>query len=223
MYDLKKYKTKDIPYFICANSIIIILFSTKISHKYFVDNYDFIFSLFTFFGNMGVIYIYMNILDSILSTDVKNILVFGRITNLPGNKALSKLFCGNYSDPRVSTIGLKKFYKITWCEIEKNKQDELYQNKKWYEQYIAVKNESIIFFSNSNYLLARDISVLSIVFVIFYPIMLMFPYIYYNYKVHIYFIINWIVTTYSAHKAGEKFANNVLIENYIKGENNEHS
>lgn len=45
-----------------------------------------------------------------------------------------------------------------------------------------------------------------------------FPYIYYNYKVHIYFIIIWIITTYAAHKTGEKFANNVLVENYIKGE-----
>lgn len=223
MNNLKNYKIKEIQYFICANSIIITLFSTKISHKYFVNNYDFVFSVFTFLGSMGIIYIYSNILDSVLSTKVKNILVFGKIAKMPGNKALTKLFYKNYSDFRVSTINLQRFYKNTWKEINQNSQDELYQNKKWYALYIAVRNESIIFFSNSNYLLTRDISVLSIVFVISYPFLPRFPYIYYNYKVHIYFIVIWIIATYAAHKTGEKFANNVLIENYIKGENYEHS
>lgn len=58
MNNLKIYKTKEVQYFICANAIIITLFSTKISHKYFVNNYDFIFSLFTFLGSMGIIYIF---------------------------------------------------------------------------------------------------------------------------------------------------------------------
>ncbi|MCT3574552.1 MULTISPECIES: hypothetical protein [Lactobacillaceae] len=223
MNNLKIYKTKEVQYFICANAIIITLFSTKISHKYFVNNYDFIFSLFTFLGSMGIIYIYSNILDSVMSTRIKNVLVFGNMNKMPGNTALTKLFYGNYSDFRVSKINLQKFYKNIWKEINQNSQDKLYQNKKWYALYTAVRNENIIFFSNSNYLLTRDISVLSIVFVIFYPLMSKFPYIYYNYKVHIYFIIIWIITTYAAHKTGEKFANNVLVENYIKGENHEHS
>lgn len=224
MNNLKNYKNKELQYFIYTNLLIITLFSTKISHKFFINNYDFILSLFTFLANMGIVYTYSNILDSILPTNIKNILVFGKTTKIPGNKAITKVFNKNYSDPRVSTTKLRDFYQDTWNEIvQKKHHNELYQNKKWYNLYISVRNESIIFFSNSNYLLARDISVLSILFVIFYPFMQIFPYIYYNYILHIYFVFIWILTIFAAHETGKKFANNVLIENYYKGRRNEHS
>lgn len=215
MDNLKKYKSKELQYFIFANSLIIILFSVNINTKTFKNNYDFIFEILTFLGNMGIIYIYSIILDSLIPTKVKNYLVFGSIKKLSGNLAFTKLFNKGHSDYRVSTTALRNFYRKDWENIKLNSQEPLCENKTWYLLYSQVKEEQMIFHSNSNYLLTRDMSIVALFFFIGYFFTPILPYVYYNYKVHLYFVLLWCTTIYSAHKTGEKFANNVLIINYL--------
>ncbi|USS85657.1 hypothetical protein M3M35_03220 [Fructilactobacillus myrtifloralis] len=221
MNNLKDYKHKDVQYFIFANAIIIILFSTKFSSNSLSKNYQLykiIVGLFSTFGNLGIIYIYSIILDDMIPTKFKNLLVFGKETKLPGNNIFTKLFSGNYKDYRVSSKNMQNFYKKIGKKIN-NRSDPMIENHEWYKIYSKVKNEDIVFFSNSDYLLARDLTVVSIIFCILYCLFPLLPFVFYNYKVHIFLFCMFILTRCITLILGYKFTNNVLVENYIRKRN----
>ncbi|GLB46205.1 hypothetical protein WR164_01840 [Philodulcilactobacillus myokoensis] len=215
--NLKDYKQKEIQYFIIANLLVIFTFSTRIDSILYINNYRSLINLAPLIGGMGIIYVYFIILDSVISTNIKNLLVFLGNSRLPGNTIFNKLYSKKYKDFRISIEKLQLFYKDTWNEI--NEDGNITQNNKFYSFYKNVKNDDLIFYSNKNYLLMRDMNVISFLFMIFYPfIFLLIHFVFYNGWVQMFFVILWVMTLYASHSTGYKFAKNVLISNYYNKE-----
>lgn len=182
------------------------------------NNYSIIIQIIPLLLSSGVIYIFINLADNLITTNIKLFLIFIKQSNTPGNLAFNRMFNKKFKDNRLSRKKLISFYKSDWKKIKKHSKDSMYENTVWYKVYNKVKNESLVFYSNRNYLLMRDVNIISLMLLINYFFIKIYPNTLYNYKLHIYFFVIWIVTLLATHNAGKKFANNVLIANCRKKE-----
>jgi hypothetical protein len=143
------------------------------------------------------------ILSSLISSDHKAILVFWRLRDpLPGARAFSMYAL---ADPRIDMAKLKK----NVGEFPDKARD---QNTKWYGLYRQVDSDPSVVDSHKNYLLFRDISVMSLLLVPTLPVVL-----YFNgidsariLASAAWFFGQYLVTAYAARTTGIRFVQNVL-------------
>lgn len=145
------------------------------------------------------------ILTNVIDANIKAILVFWRIKSpLPGTRAFSIIAP---KDPRIDMNILRK-------KIKEIPSDPIEQNKTWYKIYKQVEDKISVISSQKNYLLARDISFLSFLFLILSPWSILF--VKYNIKLFIIYIIIWLVQylviSLVARNIGKQFVSNALAE-----------
>lgn len=147
------------------------------------------------------------ILNSVLSSDTKAALVFWRLKNIyPGCRIFTDL---SEKDTRIDKDALIKVYGELPVDPEK-------QNKLWYKIFKPNQYEATIFQSHRSFLLARDLTGLSFLFIIFFTgaalvykfafsveIPLLSMYI-------IYLVLQYILLSHVGTRLGNRFACNVL-------------
>lgn len=145
------------------------------------------------------------ILNGILPSNAKAVLVYFRLKHvLPGHRAFTKLV---YKDPRIDTDRL--FTLIGYKPVLPSD-----QNKTWYSIY--KKFESVTFISESHrvFLLTRDLSALSFLFIPIGLLVLVINSISFD-KILVFIIISimqYFIIAIVASNYGKRFALNVLAE-----------
>jgi hypothetical protein len=143
------------------------------------------------------------ILSSLISSDHKAILVFWRFQHpLPGARAFS---VHAPADPRIDIAKLKK----NVGEFPSTERD---QNSKWYGLYRQVDSDPSVVDSHKNYLLFRDISVMSLLLVPTLPLVMHFSGIDSTGMLAsaAWFLGQYLVTAFAARTTGIRFVQNVL-------------
>lgn len=143
------------------------------------------------------------ILSSLISSDHKAILVFWHFQHpLPGARAFS---VHAPADPRIDIAKLKK----NVGEFPSTERD---QNSKWYGLYRQVDSDPSVVGSHKNYLLFRDISVMSLLLVPTLPLVMHFSGIDSTRMLAsaAWFLGQYLVTAFAARTTGIRFVQNVL-------------
>lgn len=146
------------------------------------------------------------ILTGIVSSDTKARLVFWRLKNaLPGHRAFSKY---GPNDPRID---MQKLTKKMGGRLPDNPRE---QNNEWYSMYRQYAESVIVSPAHKNYLLARDLCSISILFAVGGPCGLLFlqtqtkGVLYYGLVMFAHYIVLAIV----AQNYGRRFVCNVMVE-----------
>jgi hypothetical protein len=142
------------------------------------------------------------LLNGLMSSHQKAVLVFWKLKNpLPGSEAFSKL---SKNDTRIDRAKLKNVYgSLPKSPIE--------QNKLWYKIYKKNISNTIVSDSHRAFLLARDLTSLCILFVIFLGIPVLikgqWPIALYYF---VYLLLQYVVIVIGAQNRGKRFVTNVL-------------
>jgi hypothetical protein len=160
-------------------------------------------SLFTIFSPILLI-----VLNGILSSNLKVFLVFWKWENgLPAHSAFTKYL---FADSRINIGRLKDKYG----EFPTN---PVKQNNLWYSFLTKNKEDTIIKDSHKAYLLTRDMTAISAVFVLSI-VVISLSNTHYQMKLlsSAYFILQYMITMVTARNYGRRFVCNVLaIESQI--------
>ncbi len=143
------------------------------------------------------------ILTSLLSTNVKAILVFWRIKYpLPGSRAFS---VHAHADHRIDLAKLRK-------HVGEFPIDERDQNAKWYGLYKQVDSDPSVVDSHKNHLLFRDIAAMSLILVLAVPTTIYFSDIDQSSALICggWFLSQYLIATIAARNTGVRFVQNVL-------------
>ncbi|MEN2282228.1 hypothetical protein AAGF08_08820 [Algoriphagus sp. SE2] len=142
------------------------------------------------------------LLNGLVSSDQKAVLVFWRFKDpLPGAEAFTNL---SKKDYRINREKLKEIYGV----LPKRPKD---QNKLWYKIYQKNSSNLIIQASQGGFLLARDLTSLSVLFGLFLGIPVL---IIGNWPINFFYfgvlILQYLVVCRVAQIKGRRFVNNVL-------------
>ena len=152
--NLKEYRDKELKWFLLANIILMLIESGVLDFgKLESISISDISSLLGITAVSSAIYIYTFILDSILPSRVKVFLVF-----LWKRQPSCTIFTDmeqKFEDDRFKLEDAKKKYHQIYERI-KSEPDSFDQTPLWYEIYNKHRNNTIIFGSNPDYLLLRD-------------------------------------------------------------------
>lgn len=150
------------------------------------------------------------VLNGLFPNCVKEFLVFWRFRDrLPGFRAFSKHI---YNDQRINVESLKTLYGKFPRSSDK-------QNQLWYSMYIKVKDETMIWGSHRDFLLTRDLTLISfmllctlgaISFFTLESLKIMLLYL-------LFLILQFCIISISARNYGNKFVRNVL--SYVSNTN----
>jgi hypothetical protein len=142
------------------------------------------------------------LLNGLISSNQKAILVFWKLKNpLPGSEAFSKY---SKTDSRIDRKKLKEIYGT----LPKKPSE---QNKLWYKIYRKNSSDIIISESHRAFLLARDLTSLCSLFIVFMGIPVLFIC---KWPINLYYIvfliIQYFIVVIGAQNRGRRFVTNVL-------------
>jgi hypothetical protein len=148
------------------------------------------------------------LINGILSSEQKAVLVFWRIKNvLPGSRAFSK---HGKSDPRVNMQRLNTLHG----PLPSAAND---QNSLWFKLYRSNSSEASVIKSHKDFLLARDMVSITFLYIIFTAIPMLFigdaPYTYYYLGA---LLLEYVFIVRVAQNHGKRFVTNVLALESVK-------
>ncbi len=199
-------KTQNIPVIIVYVIFNFSIFFIIYKNGYFdIDSLQNIFQEFS--KKDGVFFILLPIIliifQGILPAKIKEILVFWKIKNrLPGCQAFSKYL---KEDNRIDKRKLMEKYGKLPKKEEK-------QNKFWYKIYKEVSSDTSIAKTHKDYLLTRELTILTIFFIFIFPIILFYNDI--NIKTLILFmiflILEYLIIRYASKNYAVRLVTNVM-------------
>lgn len=217
MNNIKDYRNKELKLYMIANVLIILATSENISYNEITGNTDYIKKIIELL-NISLISGFMSIitflLDSLYSSNIKSkLLNLFDIIPEPGERIFSNIFSNKYKDHRIDINDARIEYndiKVGMQSLIK-KEKKIYENTQWYKIYHKYRNQDMIFISNKDYLLCRDIYIATINIIILY---LLFSKIFkiINFS-NIYFIsilILAVISNISAHGKSKRKVYNVI-------------
>lgn len=155
---------------------------------------------------IGILYFISIVLEGLISSDIKAVLVFWRIKNpLPGTRAFSDIAV---KDPRIDMNAVRRLFPGKLPEDPKE------QNTAWFSLYKKYGSMGNILEVHKAFLLTRDLASLTVVLV---PVSLI-GYILLHFGlslilVHLSVLLGlYLVTAISSRNYGNRFVANVLVE-----------
>lgn len=147
------------------------------------------------------------ILNGLLTSNLKAILVFWRVTDVyPGCRVFSRLI---NKDSRIDRLALSQVYGDLPTEPD-------LQNKLWYKIYKKYEFDPMVFQSHRNFLLSRDLTSLGFLFFIIYSIASVISMFVHNASLKSllfyvgYLALQYIILAHVSRIYGNRFVCNVL-------------
>lgn len=198
--NLKAKNTPQLWILLSANILIICGVIFPHYFKNLTSEFDVMFILKGLGASIAPLFLFL--LNGLLSSNQKAKLVFWKLKNpLPGSEAFSKLSKG---DTRIDRDKLKELYGT----LPKNPSE---QNKLWYKIYRKNALEIVISESHRAFLLARDLTSLCFLFIVFIGIpILVFAPLPVNVYYFSFLLIQYLLVVKGAQNRGRRFVTNVL-------------
>ncbi|MBR1444115.1 MAG: hypothetical protein IJ583_11370 [Firmicutes bacterium] len=212
MSSLKDYRNNELKWFLLAN-ILLMLISSNVFSLSLDDNelkiVEKIGTIVSVVFFSAIIYVYTFIFDSVMPSNIKVHLVF-LFCKKPSDTIFTQIL-RKCNDDRFTVEDAKKQYKEIYDQIDKNSKLKENQTALWYEIYNRHRDNSIVYGSNRDYLLLRDLHSQTVTLVPIYIILaLMTGIITVSIEYLIYLFCMIIILNIGARVQGKRVIYNVL-------------
>ena len=213
MENIKDYRNKELTWYIIANILILFCMlsgfnlniTSEVSSTAEIVNKVLGISVFS-----GIIYVFVFILDSIFDSTTKKYIVNLKF-KLPGQVVFNNLKNKKYKDIRFTLEDVENKYKDIYDNMPNEKKEKCnYENKNWYNIYKKHKDDKMIFISNRDYLLSRDMNISTVALLIIYILLTVFNVIPFESIYIIYLIFMIFITNLITRQKSKRFVLNVI-------------
>lgn len=207
--NLKEYRDKELKWFLLANILLMLVGSNILSFGETGSlSISDISSILGVTAVSSAIYIYTFILDSVIPAQAKVFLVF-----LWRRQPSCTIFTDmehKFEDDRFKLEDAKKKYRHIYERIQ-SEPDSFDQTPLWYEIYNKHRNNTIVFGSNRDYLLLRDMHSQTIIMMLVYLLLWWFSgLLVFSWKFLLYLGIMTVLLNVGARVQGKRMVYNAL-------------
>lgn len=215
MDDIKNYRDKELKLYALANIFVIIYIEKIITIEGLIDSNDKLMTLLVTVINsalfLSILYIFVLLFDSIFSANMKTRIIYFW-GHLPGETVFSRMK-NKVNDIRFTRNQVLEQYKIIYENMPILRTDRYkYENSVWYGIYNKYRENKMVYNSNRDYLICRDMVsstvVILILYTIFSVVMELIPF---KMECIIYLLVMYLVTNIAARVKGKRMVNNVII------------
>lgn len=215
MAELKDYRNVELKYYALANVLIVMLLYKSTLFYVFKETIS-LESIITQLISAGllssIIYVYIFILDSIIPSQLKNKICYLFFLKQPGFSIFTNIRNGKV-DARFTKEDAETNYSDIYAKID-NEPDKVekasIENRCWYRIYRKYSEDNMIFTSHRDYLLCRDLCIVSIFILLFYILACYFLSVRIKGNVIIFFLLEILFTDITFLFRGKRFAYNVI-------------
>lgn len=219
MNDIKDYRNNELKNYVIGNILLVLYFSGIFDNLFTSDinsNLNIWKTLIESALVSSIIYIYVFLLDSLIPGDIKQKVAYFHIGKLPGYTIFTKMKQNN-KDDRFTHADIVKKYASIYSNMPVGKKEKgKYENAQWYKIYNNYKNESKILIANRDFLLCRDLTIITIMLMIIYFILIVLKIIVFSKNVVAVMFIELIVSNISMRCKATRLAYNVISEDIYK-------
>ena len=219
MIDIKDYRNNELKNYVIGNILLVLYFSGMFDKIFSQD----INSNLNIWGIViesalisSIIYIYVFLLDSMIPGDIKQKIAYFHIGKLPGYTIFTKMKEGEKDDRFTQADVMKKYSQIYTNMPVNKKEREKYENAQWYKMYKDCRNEYKILIANRDFLLCRDITIITMMLLILYFILTSLKIIVFSKIIAIIIVVELIVSNISMRGKARRLAYNVISEDIYK-------
>ncbi|MGL6200458.1 MAG: hypothetical protein ACRC3H_16130 [Lachnospiraceae bacterium] len=211
--NIKDYREKELKMYIIAN-ILMLIFLLGIFDVTEIMNSEnnWLILLIKIIDSTIIsssVYVFSFLVDSLFSSElkVKLIYMFGR---MPGETIFSDL--RTKDDFRFSSQKVIDRYKEVYLNLPDNSKERCkYENDKWYEVYDKYRDKEMILVSNRDYLLCRDMYIITIVIAMAYILVTLFLNDFaFRWEGAIYIFVMLIITNIATRVKSNRLVRNVI-------------
>ena len=219
MNDIKDYRNNELKNYVIGNILLVLYFSGIFDNLFTLDinsNLNIWKTLIESALVSSIIYIYVFLLDSLIPGDIKQKVAYFHIGKLPGYTIFTKMKQNN-KDDRFTHADIVKKYASIYSNMPVGKKEKgKYENAQWYKIYNNHKNESKILIANRDFLLSRDLTIITIMLIIIYFILIGLKIIVFSKTIVTVMLIELIVSNISMRGKATRLAYNVISEDIYK-------
>jgi len=215
MGDIKDYRDKELKLYALANIFVIIYIEKIITIEGLLNQSDQSTALFvTIFNSalfLSILYIFVLLSDSLFSESMKNRIIYFW-GHLPGETVFSRMKM-KVKDIRFTQQQILERYKSIYDNMPSQRENKYrYENSAWYTIYNRYRDNNMVYISNRDYLVCRDMTSSTVVILILYSIFsIALQIIPFKIECVIYLVAMFIVTNIATRTKGERMVNNVII------------
>ncbi|MBE6005381.1 MAG: hypothetical protein E7232_15135 [Lachnospiraceae bacterium] len=216
--NLKDYREKELKYYAIGNALVITLL-TGVIRSIYNNLDDTSIDVLIEIGKelmvscilSSVLYVYLFLLDAIVPGDCKDKICM-LCRKLPGETIFDDIRNGRIKDNRFTIQQFEEKYKAVFDELDKLELKNKYclSNSTWYGIYKVWEFSPMVFVSNRDYLLCRDLCVATLWISIIYLALVLFSIIPFSCNVIITLLIEMILTNVAMRSKQKRFAVNVI-------------
>lgn len=215
MDDIKNYRDKELKLYALANIFVIIYIEKIITIEGLIDSNDKLMTLLVTVLNsalfLSILYIFVLLFDSLFSANMKTRIIYFW-GHLPGETVFSRMK-NKVNDMRFTQNQVLEQYKTIYENMPILRTDRYkYENSVWYGIYNKYRENKMVYNSNRDYLICRDMVsstvVILILYTIFSVVMELIPF---KMECIIYLLVMYFVTNIATRVKGERMVNNVII------------
>ena len=221
MNDLKDYREKELKNYVIGNILIALLLTNMLEQVIGMEANTTFEACKALIGSAvisSVLSIYVFITNSILPGDTKFAICYLGITKMPGFTIFADAQENNWKhrkalDGRYTAEEVKAKYAQVYANLENekdaDKRKEL-QNTYWFKIYRKHQTEPAIYTANRDFLLCRDICIMTLWLLLAYLGTCMLSVLPFSHKLVKFFLIEFALTVLAVHGKGGRLARNVL-------------
>lgn len=219
--NLKDYRENELKQYVIANALVFLLVHGFIDFAN-AENIKLVQGIVSLVGTTllaSIMYIFTILVDSVIDDKIKNKIVNLYFMKLPGEYIFTEIKNKN-KDIRFTTDKALQKYSHIYSEIPINLDErKKYENSQWYKIYNRYREAPMVFMSNRNYLLMRDMYVSTMVILVLYFIAcFFFKWLTYKKRFIIYLLGILIITNVATHIKAKRFVYNVIALDISKEE-----
>lgn len=173
MGNIKDYRDKELKLYALANIFVLIYIEKVITIEGLLNQNDKSTALFvTIFNSalfLSILYIFVLLSDSLFSERIKNRMIYFW-GHLPGETVFSRMKI-KVKDIRFTQQQVLEQYKSIYDNMPSQRENKYrYENATWYTIYSRYRDNKMVYVSNRDYLVCRDMTSSTVVILILYSI-----------------------------------------------------
>lgn len=217
--DIKDYREKELNNFVMGN-ILLVLFGTRLIDKVMLainetTAWGSINALLTSALFSSMMYIFVFVADSVVPAGFKECMVWLK-TGKPGENIFDQIQKNNKDDRYTSEEAMHQYADVYKQLKSNNEESNRIQNSAWYKIYKRHEDHIQILTSQRDYLLCRDMCVMTIYMFIAYFILQLYRMEWVSLKMFMIFAEEYLILLLAARLKGDRFVRNVIAVDIAK-------
>lgn len=215
MNNIKEYRRDELKSYVIGNILLFLFLSGVLDTAVFAElnNYYNLFGVIVQSAIFSsVIYIYVFLLDSIIPGNYKFQIAYLPFGKMPACTIFSEMEKSIKDNRFTQEEALKKYAEI----YEKMPEDEVerdnYENSRWYSIYKKYENVEKIYIANKDFLLCRDITIITLMLAILYGCSCVLHLLPFSWEIIVLLIVEYVITNAAMRGKGKRLAYNVITE-----------